>query len=275
MARELVISFGIALFTWTTALVPASAEDVQFTDNRPSPLIVDGKPVDTICLMHLSNEDSSWRDPIDLGHCGHDDIVIKSQSADPRMTGFSYDYRNSPSEMRQPYFLYRFLGPYRGHSLLFVEYGGGGTGEFTGIISLDIRGYILKPVDSLASGDRCNGGLWHVSLAGGHLSYHQHITPYDLVALADGAPKLEAYKDLEASASSCVANVNYQDAQWASVSLSDPDLMDQAGWTDQFRHQACFNGVYRAFAARHETELDRNGVNRFTKAFSESCLRAD
>ncbi|HUO92861.1 MAG TPA: hypothetical protein VMU22_08060 [Rhizomicrobium sp.] len=194
------------------------------------------------------------------------------------MTGFTYDYRGSPGEMRQPYFLYRFLGSYRGHSLLFIEHGGGGTGEFTQIESVDIRDHILTPVDVLAGGDRCNGGVWHVVLAGDSLTYRQHATPYDVIALADKAPKAKdspkPYSDLEDSASSCIANINYQDAQWTSVSLSDPERKDQAGWTDRFSHQACFNGLYRTFVARHETELDRNAVNHFAKAFSDLCLHA-
>jgi hypothetical protein len=256
MARRLV-SFGAAVCVWLTTVPPASAEDVLFRDRQPSPLVIDGKPADPVCLMHLANGDSSWRDPIDLRNCSHANIVIKSGSADPRMIGFEYDYRNSAAEMRQPYFLYRFLGSYRGHTLLFIEHGGGGTGEFTQIDSVDIQGHTLKPLEMLAGGDRCNGGVWHASLAGERLSYDRHATPYGVMALADKTPKADD-----------------QDAQWTSMSLSNPALKDEDGWTDGFLHQPCFNNVYRAFVARHETELDRDGVNRFAKAVSDSCLRA-
>ena len=240
---------------------------------KPAALLIDGKPIDVTCLMPLANGDGSRLEPIDLRRCRNGDIVIKSRKSFPDMIGFDYVEKDD-REMSEPYFYYRFLGLYEGRSILFIVSSGGGTGRFTNLIALDRKGFMLEPTTEIAGGDRCNGGLSNASLAGGKLTYDADITPYDLINLAGAHLQLEAYKDLEASAASCVATVHNVDGSWTSVTLTNPDLEDTSGWTEQYRDQSCFNQVYRGYVARHQTELDRDGVARFAKSFADSCIAA-
>jgi hypothetical protein len=240
----------------------------------PSPLTVDGKPVDTTCLLTLANGDSSRFDAIDLRRCHRTDIVMKHGSPDPAMIGFDYADKDDPNEPRPSYFYYRFLGPYHDHALLFIEFGGGGTGQFSRLVGVDQNGSVLKATEEIAGGDRCNGGIDNAIVSRDGLSYDERVTPFDLIALAGAASRLEAYKDLEASASSCVAVVHHLNKQWISVTLSNPDFQDQTGWTEQYRYQPCFNRIYRGYVARGETRLDRVGVARFASTFEAACRRA-
>ncbi|HKU54914.1 MAG TPA: hypothetical protein VJP60_06090 [Rhizomicrobium sp.] len=113
------------------------------------------------------------------------------------------------------------------------------------------------------------------SIANGHLSFDQAITPYDLIALADPDTKLEAYKDLESSASSCIGDSHMitDNEHWTGVTLTEKSLADQQGWTERYRYQACFNALYRETVAQGHTELDRNGVKTFAANFTKRCVR--
>jgi hypothetical protein len=256
------------------ALLAFAGSQASAADPATSPLLIGGMPVDPTCLISLANGDSSRLDPIDLHRCHRTDLVVTRGPSDPRMIGFEYHFRTDQAQPRSPYFFYRYLGDWHHHALLFIESGGGGTGAFTQLVGVDRTANMLRAVETVAGGDRCNGGIFHAFVVGGRLSYEERITPFDLVSLAGTASKLVAYKDLEASASSCVADVHHTDSQWVAVTLANPALEDQKGWTGQYRYQPCFNRIYRGFVSRGETELDRRGVARFAAAFENSCMRS-
>ncbi len=268
MYRTFVIALELVFLLVAAMLAGRSAIGA---DRLPSPLVVDGRPIDPTCLMTLANGDSSRLDPIDLRHCHRADIVVTHDSRDPGMIGFEYKEKDIPDA--HPYFYYRFLGAYHGHALLFIEFSGGGTGQFTNLVGVDTNGSVLKPVEELAGGDRCNGGIYSATVNQGRLSYDERITPFDLIALAAATPRMHADKDLESSAASCVAVVHHADQQWTSVTLSNPDWHDQQGWTEQYRYQACFNRIYRSYVAHGKTEMDRRGTARFGAAFGSLCLQ--
>lgn len=250
-----------------------------------SPLIVAGKPIDPACLMGLGAGHAAPASPVDLRKCDHNDIVIEPGSPDAAFIGFSYRYKEDSSGA--PYFGYRFLGTVKGQSILFIAQNTGGSGQFTDLLSVTIRDQMIVASEEIAGGDRCNGGIESAALSHGHILFDQDITPYDLIGLGvpAGTPgataikigkppvDIQAYKDLEASAASCVAIVHNRDRKWTAVTLSQSDWQDQPGWTDQFRFQACFNKLYRDYVNREHTELDRRGVAKFADAFAAMCLK--
>jgi len=239
---------------------------------QTSALVIDGSPIDPACLLNFAFDDESSRQPVELKHCKPEDLVIKGDGAEPGMIGFEYEFRHASKNMYQPYFEYRYLGRYHGHALLFVENGSGTAGQFTQLISVDRVDKFLRPAGKIASGDRCDAGISNAALDGDKLSYDQTVSPYFLLALTRSRPKLDSTKDLDWGPSNCVATVHYRDKQWISLTLTQKDLQDQSGATDQFRYQACFNKLYRGYIAAGKTELDHNGVDQFAMDFTSSCL---
>jgi len=250
----------MAILAW---IVSPLAADAATQNIPPSLYQVDGKPVPSSCLAGLSRDGD--QDKVDLTHCG--DPSVKPKTQPDGMVGYD--------DPKGGYFYYRYLGKADGLDVLYMEYSGGGTGHFTALIGITRNGQTLAPKHVYAGGDRCNGGLSDAALANGRLTFNQAITPYDLIALGDPGSKPEAYKDLEASASSCIGQSHMvgDDKHWTGVALDDDGRTDQKGWTEQYRYQSCFNMLYRETFAQHRTELDRDGVKAFAASFAKRCMQ--
>ncbi|WP_218018074.1 hypothetical protein [Sphingomonas azotifigens] len=219
------------------------------------------------CLEILSGMDGdSRKTPIDLRTCGDPKRKPKAQADG----SIGYEIPEGG------YFYYAYVGKVGGTDILSLRSSGGGSGHFTALVGVRQDGRLLRWVRDYAGGDRCNGGISNESVSNGKLTFDQAITPYDLVDLAQLKTKLAAYKDLEASAASCigVVHLNGDTAHWTGVTLTEKDWSDQKGWTDNYRYQACFNQLYRQTVATGHAELDRRGVAAFGAAFARRCLAA-
>lgn len=248
-------SIGVSIWIVSTLAAGAATQEI-----RPGIYRVDGKPVPSSCLAELGDVGKT----LNLAHCGDPSVKPKTNAG---MIGYD--------DPQGGYFYYRYLGQADGLDILFLQSSGGGSGHFTSLVGITRNGQTLTPKRYYAGGDRCNGGLSNASVAKGHLTFDQAVTPYDLVALGDPGTKFEAYKDLEASASSCVAESHMTNGSehWTGVTLTEQNLTDDQGWTNQYRYQACFNALYRETVAQGHTELNRDGVKAFAAAFSKRCVR--
>ena len=228
----------------------------------PSLYRIDGKPVPSSCLVDLAGLGEPRA--VNLAHCG--DSSVKPKSLPTGVVGYE--------DPQGGYFYYRYLGKVDGLDILYGESSGGGSGQFTSLVGIARDGQTLTQKRVYGGGDRCNGGVSDASIANGRLSFDQAITPYDLIALADPGTKLEAYKDLQASASSCIGDSHmiHDNQHWTGVTLTEKSLTDQKGWTEQYRYQACFNVLYRETVAQGHTKLDRNGVKIFAANFTKRCV---
>lgn len=228
---------------------------------------VEGHPVPVSCLEALAGqEDDSRKAPIDLHHCGDPKLKPKTQ-ADGSV---GYD------DPQGGYFYYRYVGNADGIDVLLLQNSGGGSGHFTQLVGVKQDGHLVRWVRDYAAGDRCNGGVSDEKVSNGNLTFDQAITPYDLVDLAQPKTMLEAYKDLEASAASCigVSHMAGDDKHWTGVSLTEKDWADQTGWTDKYRYQACFNKLYRETISGGHDDLDRLGVIAFAQSFAKRCVQS-
>lgn len=228
---------------------------------------VAGRPVPVSCLEVLSGMDGDGpRASIDLRTCGDPKRKPKAQADG----WIGYEIPEGG------YFYYAYVGTVGGTDILSLRSSGGGSGHFTALVGVRQDGRLLRWVRDYAGGDRCNGGISNESVSNGRLTFDQAITPSDLVDLAQPENELEAYKDLEASAASCIGVVHRAgDADhWTGVRLTEKNWSDQSGWTEDYRYQACFNALYRETVSSGHVELDRRGVAAFGDAFAKRCLRA-
>ena len=130
---------------------------------------------------------------------------------------------------------------------------------------------ILK---TLASGDRCKGGVKKIK----DWQYAVNLTPVDLVSLGTGAAlKLDAYRDLDASATSCVAEAIYEfnpDTQMAKllhVKLASKE-MTMESWVLDLNFQYCFNRLFNTYLDRGQIILTQTDLNRFKNEFEGICM---
>jgi hypothetical protein len=230
---------------------------------------VDGRPVPASCLETLSSPERGARqEPIDLRKCG--DAKLKPKALDDGSVG----YDEPEAGWQGGYFYYSYLGRSGGIDILSLQSSGGGTGRFTQLVGVTHDGHFIRWAKDYAGGDRCNGGVSDEKVSNGKLTFDQAITPYDLIRLTQPKEKLKAYKDLEASAASCIGVVHMMgdDKHWTGVTLTEKDWPDQKGWTENYRYQACFNKMYRETVSSGHVELDRRGVVAFADAFAKRCV---
>jgi hypothetical protein len=247
--------------SWVAIAVTCGiAVAAQAATTKPGLYRVDGKPVPASCLEAFADQDKS----IDLAHCGNPKLKPKVQD-----DTVGYDIPEGG------YFYYRYLGQADGVDVLYMENSGGGSGEFTILSGVQRDGHLVRKVRDYAAGDRCNGGLSNAAGSNGHLTFDQNLTPYDLIALANPKTRLDAYKDLEASATSCIAvsHMAGDDKHWTGVTLTEDVLGDEQGWTSQYRYQACFNKLYNSWVKQGRDDMDRNGVMAFATAFASRCVQ--
>ena len=227
---------------------------------------VDGRPVPVSCLEGLAaQDDDAAKSPIDLRTCGNPKPRPKVQADG----SIGYDISDGG------YFYYSYVGQSDGIDILALQSSGGGTGRFTQLVGVKHSGNFLTPARDYAGGDRCNGGVSAERVLNGKLMFDQAITPYDLIRLAQPKMQLEAYKDLEASAASCVGTVHMvgDTTHWTGVSLDEPDWMNRKDWTEDYRYQACFNKLYRRTLSGVSIEMNREGVLAFAQQFVARCVR--
>lgn len=257
----------VALLLAMTGISAAHAD----TATLPAELMNNGAPVEALCFENVSADE--W---LDVNQCVTGDIVkvpAKPEDAWAKdLLGYRYRYKQDTSDA-QSYSFYQYVGQWNG-SPVIVSYGsGGGTGQFTSLMSIERAGAKVRVLQGFAAGDRCNGGISDAKIEGGTLKYGQNMTPIDFLQIADDNPNdVQPYEDLEASAASCFAVARFEDEKLTGVSLLP--LPADASDTAPYKYQACFNKLYNALLASGKKELSVKELKEFTKNFNEQCVAA-
>ena len=123
-------------------------------------------------------------------------------------SGFTIDYGDD-FVMRTPYFQYNYLGKEGNKYFIGTSDCGGGTGIFSSITILELKGSLLSEVASVCAGDRCNGGVGNTSYKDGKIYFSQNITSDDLYIMAIN-PSEKPQVSLDYCAMCCVGEANYE-----------------------------------------------------------------
>ncbi len=151
----------------------------------------------------------------------------------------------------------------------------GGSGDFSNAVWVEKSADSLKLLKTLASGDRCNKGVQ----ATGIFQYNVHLTPVGLVNMGSGAALNLGYRDLDDSASSCVAQAVYVfNPKTASAKLKEvtfnhkPLVMEK--WVLDLNFQYCFTRLYNSFLERGQISLNQIDLDRFKNQFEGICMQS-
>lgn len=280
------IGCGLALAAWTVAAFAGEA-DTWNTATPEAAFVFSGAPVHPECLEGLGDS-LVLGNAVDLGQCAkRAEGGLKPVKHDGRV--FSAE-NSGDDEEPGGYAEYQVLANRGPEFLIRTTWNGGGTGIFDSLQVVRLNGAKLAVVKQLMSGDRCNGGLFDHGLAGNIVRYSVNLTPYDLIALG-GDTKLEAYSDLSASAQSCVAKEDQQydldtgKTQQISVTLTgawfarspaenaSKLLEDEAGWTENYKYDHCFNAYYNTYVKSGRLVLKPAEVKAFADGFRAACVK--
>ncbi len=246
-----------------------SEPDPQLPGPGPVALSYGGAVVHPACLTATVVENTRR---VSLARCRPDDPVARE---DGWVTSAPLD----PEDGRE-FDGYTVLGLAGDEVVVHYMFNGGGTGYFSGIATLAIEDDELVRHEHLLQGDRCNGGVQEAHLEGETVDFTVSITPYDLLGLVEEgrALGLEAYVDLEASATSCIGEARFRHSlasgvgRFESVMFADGVLVDSPGWTGKYRHQSCFNALVEGYQQRDVRELGPAELRTLVAAFEAKCV---
>lgn len=206
----------------TAAATALAAPGAAAAADLPAALMHDGRPLDALCFDFF--EDHS----VAVDACRNPDIVPLDdpQPADLDEYGwYGYTYRlaDLPEDAAmRGWVAWRPLGETAAGHVVETLHNGGGTGTFTGVVTVRREGDRLHLVEGHMGGDRCNGGVAAAAVAGGVVAGSQHITPMDLLALAlEEEPAFKAYEEIAACAICCVGTATIIGGSLAWVTLDD------------------------------------------------------
>lgn len=267
----------------------------------PPGLLVDGQPVDPFCFVIAQNTEDGDFTPVNVRNCVSDEFVPGERfSKGPQSYGIDFQYASDADGMSKPYMLYQYVGrdltlppsqagtthPLPGLNEKFpvILYSNtGGTGNFSTLMSIKREGDTLKLVESIAGGDRCNGGVAQAIIdTDGALVYEQNITPYDMVVLG-GDPErpflnsVKAFDDLEACAVCCAGTAVFKNDQFTGVKLSS-ELAENiknkymSPIPPEQEKQACFDKALGAQIEKGKTEFSVEEWADVIGAIEKECL---
>ncbi len=267
-------------------IAQALAAPAPWNTNAPEKAFIYlGKPIDPRCVTKLTSGDGGKPQPVDLAACTRTMRGKSKVTRDDR--AFETEEPVEGGIGQTEFDSYEVLSQSGSRFVISTEWSGGGTGRFTDLMVVRKTGSALSVEKFLSQGgDRCNGGLDGVDMRGGTLRWSVNITPYDLVGLG-GLKSLKAYEDLETSATSCVATQSFEyDLDTGAVRFSSVTLQpnygagdkagllkDQAGWTERYTYQHCFNLFYNGYVSRGHIKLSPSETKAFANGFVRACLK--
>lgn len=268
----LCLSFFISLLCAEFAV----ASDLKFNN----------KSLDSLCIY-----EAKPGIPVTLKHCGlsapnQNRHVIKGNAylSNQGYIGYYYtiDEQSNGAIPLQAYSYYRVVGQIGGRQIVQTVNNTGGTGDFTGLYSIDRPDDMHMIVNPIALGDRCNGGVVRAKIENGTVQYQQNITGFMLYSLIQknnpSSPQLTPYTDLEDCAVCCVAKAGYQVVlQKGSVSQSRlmhielGKALNQLSNNNQGQYQNCLNKILVSIQQSNGRIIYPNQFTKIADLFVSQC----
>ncbi len=259
-----------------TTIIPDSP---QANNQNGAPRILKtelGYEVSPLCFEQLFGPDGPRTDALDVTTCeqvsGYKNIRTGLEEGRYRTV---YDFPSEPDMPAEKGFSsYELLGAVAGGTAVELYNETGGTGRFSSIILVTLQGNMLKLVDQIAGGDRCNGGITDAKIENGQLVYSVNATPGDFPLMAWNEDKgIKAYEDLEASAMSCFGIATYKDHSLAAVELVPDAVQDGSDWSEQYSMQTCFNRKFKEAVTAGQIRMSAQNFKVFMDGFLAECGR--
>lgn len=225
---------------------------VSTTIHAATPFTFQNQPISPVCLAKMLNVDEV-QSRIMLSTCA-----------------------NIPESSQVNRMRYAVIGNDADKFLIVTHHQYAGPGDYSNVVWMQKTIDSLQLLKILASGDRCNKGVQAV----GVFQYGVNLTPVDLVGMGSGTPlKLNAYRDLDVGAESCVAQAIYQfDPKTQAVKLLQVKFnkkpLSMEKWVLDINYQYCFNRLYNSYLDRGQISLNQTDLDRFKNQFEAICMQS-
>ncbi len=238
------ITLSSIIFTAIILGVPTLAVYAKTDEaHGPSRLLWQMADVPPPCLDALYPMGEPTPPSVDIPSCSKDDKGQAWRSETERF-GLTTHYGDDAG-----FISYRVVGIIPEGTVVETLMSGGGSGFFSGVAIVKLDGNKLISVRTFDGGDRCNGGIHASRIEGGKVVVENNITPGDFTAIAYGdSHGIEPYRDVTASAASCVGQTVSVDGNITQVILDPEPLQDDISDDDAKRYplQRCFNKHFNA-----------------------------
>ena len=254
------------------------------TQSPESAFTYRGKPVDPRCVGALMPMERGLPKSADLSRCTGPGKATRDGN------DFWIEEPDPDAIMGTPFDSYEVLARNGSRFIVSMLSSGGGSGRFSSIVLVRREGDTLNAERFFTEiGDRCNGGIAGAHVSGNRLFWSVNVTPYDVLQ-ASGAGLASGASGLEYGAQSCVATLDSEynlvtgKMRLVSETLTlsyfggteesrSGLLSDQEGWTEQFKHQHCFNTYYNSYVSKGHTRLSPTEMKAFGQGLVLACLR--
>jgi hypothetical protein len=242
-----------------------------------------GQPIPALCLDSLRDDmlqsEPEKKASIELKTCyKKPGYKPQGKSADlirKGFVGFNYTHKDSGLYTLHGSSYYKVLGKYKDSYVIYTIHSGGGSGEFTSLIVVKRQDDTLVLENTLAAGDRCNGGIEDPSLKGTTLTYKQKISPADFLDLSKDNPhKLQAYDDLAACAVCCIGSATFE-SDFANATFKSISLDKDAGNNNasiQGKYQPCFDKLIIKYKKQGKSKMSEEELKEFMTKFNSTCI---
>lgn len=258
-------------------LLPLPIFANTLSKNFPKDLIYQNHPIDPLCIYEAKDAETL----VDLNKCGVEaehGRKITGHSAKLLKDGFyGYEYKWPGITPIGGYSYYKVIGQMDGKYLILSFNNTGGSGDFSGLSTVERKGHSIR-IESLLNGDRCNNGIKSASINGKTLSFSINLTAADYLTIAGQNPHhLKAYDDLAACAACCEGVVNYKVDNLTQ--LSQPTLVSVDLGSDkivpdknsQGTYQFCFDQLLTTYQAKQQV-MTPEVLKQFVQAFNQQCV---
>lgn len=263
------------------AIAALSACKEKETREVPPPgdpaLIINGATVSPLCFLGRSDDEESPSYPTtgcDAGGFSANPENPSPLSSDYLSTEYYYADPATPDEKFPGFVGYRYLGDYRGMKAVLTIENGGGTGTFTALQLLRPEpDGTLRLVETLAGGDRCNGGITTAFVDNGTLVYDVNLTPFDFLMAGNFNPgNLQPYDDLDACAVCCYGSLRHVNGKADRVIFNgDAVRSTPADGDDGQTTQACFDTAFNQQVTSGRTDIPLKDLKEFLSDFFKTC----
>jgi hypothetical protein len=239
----------------------------------PAALTYRGAPLDPYCLADFHEEPT-----VALAECTADPAIVRLKAEAPLAAdakgwiGYAFKYADMADLPPRAWAAWRYLGEVDRGLVVETLFSGGGTGWFSAVhLVRREEGDRLRIVDTLAGGDRCNGGIEGAAVVAGRVVTASRMTPDDLMAWAleqAGGP-LPEDTGLAFCAICCVATATYVDSEPAWVAMGP--LTEGFAQAEDDQPQACFDALVGE-RADPGTIFDLPALAALGRAYRERCM---
>lgn len=226
----------------------------------------------------------SWEgdsEPIDFSNFEIEGVDYSEEEITPislweDSSGYSLNFGEEMFLLRDAYFEYDLLAQNGETFIVSTSECGGGSGIFSDIRIIEVKGNTIRLKEVFASGDRCTGGLFTCTYDKGIIYYSSNITPEDLLLIGGGDNAQNYDLELDWCSMCCIGTADYEydlksgDSKLVSISVDMDFYGPFEGYSEK---EQCFFDSLQNYIDENSTDpIPVDDFEQLIQGILSSCL---